>query len=265
MSVELKNLSFSYGTHDVLHSISFSAQSGDLVAVLGPNGVGKSTMFRCMLGFFRHYEGEVLLDGVDIRTMSNTQLAQHAAYIPQSTVPVFNYTVLDMVLMGTTGQLKLLSSPGKQQVDAARAALESLGIAHLAERGFGQISGGERQLALIARAIVQNAKILIMDEPTANLDYGNQYRVMERVRQLARDGYTILLSTHNPEHALLFANQVLILQAGRVLASGDSATVLNQELLSQLYGIQVEIHRMEHDGKPLRICVPVGLEAVRKV
>lgn len=258
MSIELRDLSFSYGTHDVLHNINFSAEPGDLVGVLGPNGVGKSTMFRCMLGFFRHFKGDILIDGVDIRTMSNTQMAQHMAYIPQSTVPVYNYTVLDMVLMGTTGQLKMLSSPGRKQIEAARAALDSLGISYLADRGFGQISGGERQLVLIARAVVQNAKILIMDEPTANLDYGNQFRVMEHVQKLTREGYTILLSTHNPEHALLFANQVLILQKGRVLAAGNSGEVLTQELLSQLYGIDVRIHTADHDGRTYRICMPVG-------
>jgi len=258
MRVELKNLSFSYGTHDVLHDINFSAKSGDLVAVLGPNGVGKSTMFRCMLGFLRHFSGDILIDGIDIRTMSSTRMAQHMAYIPQSTVPVYNYTVLDMVLMGTTGQLKMLSSPGRKQIEAARAALDSLGISHLADRGFGWISGGERQLVLIARAVVQKAKILIMDEPTANLDYGNQFRVMEHVRKLTREGYTVLLSTHNPEYALHFANRVLILQKGRVLASGDAGEVLTQELLSRLYGIDVRIHTAEHDGQCYRICMPVS-------
>ena len=192
MSIEVKNVSFSYGSIDVLHGVDFTADSGDLVAVLGPNGVGKSTFFRCMLGFLKPREGEVLLNGKDIYAMPHADVAKEIAYIPQSASPAFNYTVLDTVLMGMTNQIGTFSTPKKEHRDTALAALESLGIADLAGRGCSRISGGERQLVLLARSLVQDAKILIMDEPTANLDYGNSFRVMQRIETLGAAGYTVI-------------------------------------------------------------------------
>lgn len=238
MEIEVKSLSFSYGKHDVLRELCFRVEKGTLTAVLGANGAGKSTLFRCLLGFLKPQSGEILLSGKPLSAYSRRETAAKIAYIPQLSEPIFNYTVLDTVLMGTTGTLNVLQRPGKQELDAAMRATERLGIAHLAQRGIGQISGGERQLALIARALVQNAEILIMDEPTANLDYGNQQRVLRQIRALAERGYTVLLSTHNPEHALRYANRILALQDGRAIADGPTRSVLDSELIHKLYGIR---------------------------
>ena len=202
MQIELKNVSFSYGVVPTLHDVSFSVRQGALVAVLGPNGAGKSTLFRCILRLLKPSAGTIRLCGEDTAAIDRRRLAKLAAYIPQSSTPVFNYTVEDAVLMGTTGALSALQAPSRSERERCARALEQLGISDLAQRGIAQLSGGERQLALIARALVQDARVLIMDEPTANLDYGNQRRVMQQVRALADGGYTILLSTHNPEHAL---------------------------------------------------------------
>lgn len=241
MPIELKDVSYSYGKHEAVKHVTFTANRGDLVAVLGPNGAGKSTLFQCMLGLLRGYEGEIDICHKNIRTLSRAQLSRMAAYIPQSAEPVFNYTVFDTVLMGTTGGLGLLKTPGQAQTDAADAALRTLGIEELAQRGIGTLSGGERQLVLIARAMAQNAKILIMDEPTANLDYGNQQRVLERIRDLAAQGYTVLLSTHNPEHAFRYATHVLALQQGSAVACGKTQDTLTAELIEQLYGVKVKL------------------------
>ena len=241
--------------------MDFRARESSLVAVIGPNGAGKSTLFRCILGFLKGYSGTILIDNQDIKEMSRTEIARKIAYIPQTTVPVFNYDVIDIVLMGTTGSLKLLESPGKEQIEAAERALDELGIGYLRNRGFGRISGGERQLVLVARALVQNAKILIMDEPTANLDYGNQYRVMAKIKELAAGGYTIILSTHNPEHALLFADKSFVIQKGEFVAAGSSAEVLNEEMMRRLYGVDVRILTTEINEEEARVFVPVGISA----
>ena len=157
--MNIQDLQFSYGSHEVLKGVSYEAQLGEFISVLGPNGVGKSTLFRCMLGLLEPTSGSVTIDGRNIQDMTAAELSRHVAYIPQSHNPVFNFTVFDMVLMGTTAQLGRFASPGKAQHALAEAALERMGISHLRDRGCGNISGGERQLVLIARAIAQQAKI----------------------------------------------------------------------------------------------------------
>lgn len=259
MTLDISHVSFAYSktSRQVLNDISFSVGEGDLLAVLGPNGVGKSTMFRCILGFLPHYQGTIHLNGRDIRTLEHREIAKHIAYIPQSTYPVFNYTVLDVVLMGLTNQVNLLAAPNQQHIREAYAAMESLGIAHLRDAGYGEISGGERQLALIARALVQKAKILIMDEPTANLDYGNQFRVMCRISDLAKEGYSIILSTHNPDHAFLYANRTLMIYGGRVIADGAPEEVLDAALIKEVYGVDVHVEDYSYGSRRHKLCIPI--------
>ncbi|MBR4987670.1 MAG: ABC transporter ATP-binding protein [Methanocorpusculum sp.] len=261
-TLDIQSLNFAYSKRgpQVLRDVSFTTESGDLLAVLGPNGVGKSTLFKCMLGFLRNYAGKIYLNGSDIKTMTHKEIAKQIAYIPQSTYPVFNYEVLDVVLMGLTSSLKVLSSPKQEHIDEAHAALESLGIAHLAHAGYGEISGGERQLALIARALVQKSKILIMDEPTANLDYGNQFRVMQRISGLAKDGYTIILSTHNPDHAFLYANRVVMIHKGTVIADGSPDSVLDADLIKTVYGVSVKVEEFENSCRRHNLCIPLDSE-----
>ena len=255
--ISIEHLSFSYGEEQTLRDVCFSAEQGKLAALIGPNGAGKSTLFKCILKFLRGYEGRVLLDGRDMKEMSRAEIARKIAYIPQTTIPVFNYAVIDIVLMGMTSGLKLLETPGRNHIERAEQVLDELGIFHLRNRGFGRISGGERQLVLLARAIVQDARILIMDEPTANLDYGNQLRVMEQICQLAKAGYTVIMSTHNPEHALIFADISFVLKDGRVVAAGPSAEVLTEDLMKDLYDVEVRLMDIDTAGTKSRVCVPV--------
>lgn len=254
MSIEVSKLYFSYGNHLILDDISFTAEDNQLLSILGPNGAGKSTMFHCILGLLNGYKGKVLLNGTDIKGLSAKEMAKLVAYIPQSHYPSFNFSVFDMVLMGTSIQFSTISSPGKKQIKLAEEALERLGIEHLKNRGYTQISGGERQLALIARALVQEAKVLIMDEPTANLDFGNQVRVMSVIKSLTKDGYTIIQSTHNPEQAFLFSDVVLALKEGKVLASGIPYEVFTEPLIEKLYGIDVKMKTL-YEGK-VKVCIP---------
>ena len=240
MTLTVKDLTYRYAktAAPVLQGVSFSAESGDFLSVLGANGAGKSTLFRCLLGGLTDYTGAIELDGRDVRTLSRRETAEHIAYIPQIHRPTFGYSVLDTTLMGLTRQLSPFRSPTPEMEKQVMDALEQMGVAQLAERNFATLSGGEQQMVLIARALCQQSDILVMDEPTSSLDYGNQLRVLERVRQLARQGYTVLLSTHDPQHALRFSQKVLALSGGQVAAEGDTADVLTPELLRRLYGVE---------------------------
>ncbi len=257
MSLQVKNLCFGYDSRPVLKNLSFEAEYGQLLSVLGPNGVGKSTLFRCILGLLKPQGGDCLIDGKSSLGLSAKELSQLIAYIPQSHYPTFNFSVFDMVLMGTTAQISAASVPGKRQIALAEQAMERLGVAHLKDRGYTNISGGERQLVLIARAMVQQAKILIMDEPSANLDYGNRTRVMQTVKTLTREGYAIIQSTHDPDQAFLYSDKVLAVYDGQVLACGSPKEVINSALISKLYGVDVEISSL-HDDR-VRVCVPKDL------
>lgn len=252
--IRVDNLSFSYGEHKVLESVNFAINDGEFVSVLGANGVGKSTLFRCMLGLHRPEEGTTFIDGRDIRDFSPQELAKNIAYIPQSHNPIFNYSVFDMVLMGTTAQLGKFTSPKEEHKKEALDALKRLGIDHLKDRGYRAISGGERQLVLVARALSQQAKILIMDEPSASLDFGNKLRVMKTVRSLADNGYTIIQSTHDPDQAYLYSDKVLAMARGTVLASGKPSEIINDSMISELYGVEVEVCSMQNDR--VRVCIP---------
>ena len=241
MSLTVENLSFSYGKHEVLHEISFAAQAGELLAILGPNGVGKTTLFKCVMGLERRYTGHILADEADLATLSPRERAHLVASIPQAHPLSFRYSAFDMVLMGTSHNLSPFALPGKKEREMAREAMARVHIEHLAERPFDQLSGGEQQLVFIARALAQQAKILLMDEPTSSLDYGNRLLVLGVARDLARSGYTVLLSTHDPQHALWFGDRALALQEGRVLALGTPLEVVTPQLLSTLYGRQIEL------------------------
>ena len=255
MGIEVKNLSYSYKNREsILNDISFSVEQGEYLCLLGPNGVGKSTLFKCMMGLLSGYRGEIRLDGEEIRTLSPRQLAKKAAYIPQSTGVSFSYSVEEMVLMGTTPQMGRFASPGKRERQAAWRALEKLHIESLAGRVFSQLSGGERQLVLIARALAQQARILFMDEPTASLDYGNQIRVLEQMHALSREGYTVLQSTHNPDQALWYGGKVLAIRDRKILAFGPPEQVITAETMGQLYQIDVTVESLQNgNGK---VCVP---------
>lgn len=239
MSLSVEQLGYAYGHHTVLRNVSFTAETGEFLSVLGPNGVGKSTLFRCMLGALPDYTGAVTIDGRDLRAMSSREKARRIAYIPQTHRPTFGYTVLDTTLMGTTRQLGAFAQPRQEQIDTAHAALRQLGIDHLSGRNFAHLSGGEQQLVLIARAIAQQADILIMDEPTSSLDYGNQLRVLQQAKALSHQGYTVLLSTHNPQYALTFSDRILALHDGTVAAFGTPSEMLTPALMKMLYRIDV--------------------------
>ncbi len=240
MSLVIDNVYFSYKNLPVLHGISFCAQPGDVISVLGPNGVGKSTLFKCILGLLTPQQGKVIIHETSITDMTTEAIAKEIAYIPQYHNPVFNYSVFDMVLMGTTAQTSMFETPKEAQRKQAEEALQILNISHLRDRNYLNISGGERQLTLIARAIAQQAKILIMDEPSASLDYGNKIRLMKTIQSLADNGYTIIQSTHDPEQAYKYSTKILAMLNGQTLAFGAPADIMDNKLIATLYDLEEE-------------------------
>ena len=254
MGLSIRDLHFSYKNNNVLKGVSFGISGGKLLCVLGKNGAGKSTLFRCILGLLKHYEGSILIDGAAADTLSARELSRKVSYIPQNHSTVFPFSVFDMVLMGTTAHLGQFESPGRSQKKAAADALKIMGIEHLRDRSFSNISGGEQQMTLIARAIAQQTKMLIMDEPCSNLDYGNQIRVMKSVKRLAEQGYLVIQSTHNPEHAFLFADEVLVMLDGQVGGIGQAEEILTEELLQEVYGIRIRLHEITESR--IKMCVP---------
>ena len=246
--LRVEDLSFGYGGKPIGREVGFALEPGEVICLLGPNGGGKTTLFKTMLGLLRP------LGGADIAGWKRETLARHIAYVPQAHSAFFPFTVRDIVLMGRASRVGLFATPGAADRKAAEAALAALGIDRLADRAYTEISGGERQLTLIARALAQEPRVLVMDEPTASLDFGNQIRVLEKVRGLARTGIAVLLSTHDPDHAFLCADRVALLHEGRLHALGAPAEVVTAEALRLLYGVEVEIVSIPESGR--RICVP---------
>ena len=246
MSLVISDLGFAYDDRPILQNVNFSLGEGQLVALLGCNGAGKTTLFRCILGLNEGYTGSITVDGSEVSTLTPRQLSHRIAYIPQIHYPAFRYSVLEMVLMGTTHRLSVVGVPDARDEETAFDALRTLGVEHLAPRDYGKLSGGEQQMVLIARALVQQTKLLLMDEPTASLDYGNQLRVLSAVRQLTREGYTVLLSTHDPQHALTYADRILALSGGALIADGAPHDVLTPALIRTLYGVDAVF---SSDGK----------------
>jgi iron complex transport system ATP-binding protein len=253
MKLEARDLAIGYPGHLVGRDIALALEPGEVLCLLGPNGAGKTTLFRTLLGLQPPLGGAVLIDGTPLTTLAPAEIARRLAYVPQAHVTEFSYSVLDVVLMGRTARLKPFASPGAADARVAMAKLETLGIRDLAAHDYTRISGGQRQLALIARALAQEAPILVLDEPTASLDFGNQALVLARVRALANEGFGIVLSTHDPDHALMVATRVAVIAEGGLRAIGPPAEVVTPALLSAIYrtAVLVEVTPSGH-----RVCVP---------
>jgi ABC-type cobalamin/Fe3+-siderophores transport system ATPase subunit len=255
--LEVRGLHCGYGRRAVTHDVTLAVTSGEVLCLLGPNGSGKTTLFKTILGLLRPMAGTITIDGQDITRWDARRRARLIAYVPQLHTPSFPFRVLDVVIMGRTAHLGAFASPGRHDEEIARSALADAGIAHLADRPYTEISGGERQLVLITRALVQQAHLLIMDEPTSNLDYGNQVRVLRHIRRLAADGIAVLMTMHYPNHAFLCADRVALMHHGRIQAVGTPRDVITEHSLAELYGVATRIHFLRGDADgTAAVCVP---------
>jgi iron complex transport system ATP-binding protein len=237
--LQAQDLAIGYPGHAVGQGFELALAPGRVLALLGPNGGGKTTLLKTLLGLLPPRGGQVLLDGQPLARHGPQARARRLAYVPQSHAGAFAFTVADLVLMGRTAHSGWLARPSAHDRAVAQAAIERMGIAALAQRPAAQVSGGERQLALIARALAQEAGFVVLDEPTASLDFGNQGKVLREIRQLATSGLGVIFSTHDPNHASRWADEALLIRDGRMLACGPVADVIQHRLLEQLYGSAV--------------------------
>jgi iron complex transport system ATP-binding protein len=253
--IAVEQVTYGYTHQPVLNGITLSFDRGEVVSLLGPNGSGKTTLLKLLLGIHRPQKGQVRLEGRDVAAMAPKQLARRMAYVPQAHRLSFGYRVEDVVMMGRLPHKPFFFRYNDADRQAALNALERLGIPHLKDRPYTEVSGGERQLILIARALTQGADIFVMDEPVNGLDYGNQIRMLSRIADLARGGYTFIKSTHFPDHALWISDRVVLLKAGEVIADGPTTQTINTANLDRLYNTPVEVLELNGRG----ICVPGAL------
>jgi iron complex transport system ATP-binding protein len=240
MRIEGRGLTIGYPDRTVGTGLDITLATGEVLALLGPNGGGKTTLLRTLLGLLQAKAGEVILGDKRLADTTFRERARLIAYVPQVHVGAFAYSVETMVLMGRTAHGGLFSRPGARDFQTVRAALERFGIAHLGNRPYTMISGGERQLVLLARALAQEPQFVILDEPTASLDFGNQGKVMSEIKALAASGHGVLFTTHDPNHALRAADRAYLLRAGTSIAEGPVAAVLEPQRLTALYGAPVK-------------------------
>ncbi len=251
--IEVSGVSFSYRQKTVLSDISLDFESGTVVALLGPNGGGKTTLLKLILGLLKPDSGTVAVCGRDIRSIKPLELARMLAYVPQVHKESFAYHVMDVVMMGRMPHKSFFAVYNLEDRNMAETSLEKLGIAHLAERPYTEISGGERQLVLIARAMTQGARVFIMDEPTNGLDFGNQIRLLERLKLLSQEGFTFIFSTHHPDHVMAVADRVIMMQNGRTICDGVVNEAFTDKSLKALYQIDVRLFAVEEG---VNVCVP---------
>ncbi|MFZ0195637.1 MAG: ABC transporter ATP-binding protein [Pseudolabrys sp.] len=240
MNIEGRGLTIGYPDRTVGRGLDVALSTGEVLALLGPNGGGKTTLLKTLLGLLKPKAGEVRLGDKPLDNYSIRERARVVAYVPQVHISTFAFTVETVVLMGRTAHGSLFTRPSGQDRAVAHAALERFGIAALASRPYTMISGGERQLVLLARALAQEPQFIVLDEPTASLDFGNQGKVMREIRALAKSGHGVLFTTHDPNHALRAADRAYLLREGTRIADGPVATVLNREQLEALYRATVE-------------------------
>lgn len=258
MQLEAKNIYSGYGRTPVISDISLRVGGGEVLSVLGANGSGKTTLFKTLLRFLPLMEGSVTVDGKDTAKMKTADFARKVSYIPQNHGEVFPYTVEEMVMMGRACHVPAFGVPTKEDERIVSEALHTLHISHLAKRRFTDISGGQQRLAMIARALSQQAQILVMDEPSSDLDYANQQLVERTLMELKEQGYAIILSTHAPEYPYSVATQALLLKNGRVVSAGPPEEALTPAALTEAFGVPMDVVTMQDStGRERKMCLPL--------
>ncbi|HIT90212.1 MAG TPA: ABC transporter ATP-binding protein [Candidatus Merdenecus merdavium] len=260
--LEINKIEFSYkGKKPTLKDISFTLDQGECLCLLGPNGTGKSTLLRCILQFLKPQKGDILVNGKDIQKLPAIKRARHLAYVSQSSDVTFPYRVYEVIQMGRTPYLNFGAPLSKNDLKIVHEVIEKLDLGHMEHAFFHELSGGEKQMVLIARALAQQADYLIMDEPTANLDYSNQIKILNMIKGLSKDGYGILMTSHFPDHGFLACNKALLMKEGLVMEYGEPEKVITSDSLSRLYHVPVAVATTEINNNKViqikKVCVPI--------
>ncbi len=243
---EVKNGCFGYPHgRQVLKNISFSVEKGQMLAILGPNGAGKTTMLRCMMGFLKWTDGQSLLDGDDIAKMKPRKLFSKVAYVPQAKNAVMSSSVRDMVLLGRSSHYNIFGKPHAKDRQMVTDVLARLGLSAMADKSCSELSGGELQMVLIARAIVSEPQVIILDEPESNLDFKNQLIVLKTLHALTEEGITCIFNTHYPVHALRHADKALLLDKAGNVKFGSVSKVITEENMRRAFGVETVIGQIE--------------------
>lgn len=240
--VSVRNIHFRHKDKkdDVLKGISFNAERGSITTILGPNGSGKTTLFKCIAGLWKYYKGEIYFDGNPIDKLSFRKRAKVFSMVPQEHEPPFPYSVFDVVLMGRASYVGVFSSPGKRDYEKVKEALTIVGIEHLQDIPYTKISGGERQLTLIARALAQDTPVMLLDEPTSHLDFRNQINVLKKIKEIAKNrALVVVMTLHDPNLAGLFSDKVVVINSGTKIAEGNPDEIISEELIRKVYDIEV--------------------------
>lgn len=260
MIIEARGVCAGYGGADIVHDVSFELESGGVLCLLGPNGVGKTTLFKALLGFIPFTGGGLYVDGKPVNHADRKQVASLIGYVPQVHEPPFPFSVLDVVVMGSVVRENLFTGPSRRAYRDAEAVLERLGVSYLRDKVYTEVSGGERQMVLIARALMQRPAFLMMDEPTSSLDYGNQMRVLGQVRSLSQEGVGVIMTSHFPDHAYLACTKAVVMSRTKPFTVGPVEDIVTERTLNEAYGIKVKVTNLHFDDVPggeLTACIPV--------
>lgn len=259
MKIQLQDVSCGYSDKkNVLEHISFQVSTGEICCILGPNGVGKTTLFKTILRLMKATGGRILIDGEDLTKLTQAQMAKAMAYVSQYHVPPFPYVVKDVVMLGRIGSVRYFGQPSKKDMEITEQAMEDMGIHHLRNEVYTDISGGERQLVMIARALAQEPQFLVLDEPTSSLDYGNMVRVMQKIKSLREKGYGIIMTTHSPDQAFMCESKVALLQRNAPVKFGNAVDIITRKNLYEAYKVDVRVVEfVDKTGKRIRMCTPV--------
>lgn len=260
MIYDIKNIyyTYPYTTRKVLNGVSLQMQQGEIMSVLGPNGAGKSTLLNCMANLIIPDGGEIDLLGKPVKKMSVREVAECVSYVQQTHNPVFEYSVLHFVTMGRCPRIGPYAKPKEEDEQAAFNALRELGIERMAMKPYTELSGGERQQVTIAQAIVGEPKVILFDEPTAHLDFGNQQRILRLVKKMSDDGYSIVFTTHNPDHAILLGGKVAILDCEGKLETGNVQEIITEEKLREVYKTDLKLVYVEQIHR--LACLSTGID-----
>ena len=251
MIMKAEKLSFSYGSREILSGFSFAAKPGSVCCIMGPNGSGKTTLLGCLMGIDKISAGRIELLGKDLKEYGRQDIARHVSYMPQIHGISFPYTVREFVLMGRMAYAGTFGSPKKEDYDACTLAMERAGVSAFEDKAYSSLSGGELRLVLLARALCQQAEIILMDEPTAHLDFRNEMLFLERIADLAGKGdVSVIMSTHSPNHALMLESmglgvEAILMKDGKNFLSGRPSEVINKESVAEVFGVEAEIIDLE--------------------